>query len=631
MKALRGLGAGAVTPGAALAATLALAIGFGWNRIVSGSVDITYHLQVLDAVRHGGWVPASAKAYMSEIYGYPDLGHRVAAAGTWLGLSDLNALTLIGVFCAALVWFCLLDQARRAGLFVLVAGGLLAIANAALTRVSFGAEIVSNFFYSQMFGEAFALTALVIGQPLLARSRAAYAVFATVAVALCGFTHLIPTLHLAGAAMALLGVEGLRDLIREKRIDWRVAAGIVAIAVAVVAHPSFWGMRVLSTNDGVVGYAVDFSFVELAVAEAGLLFISAWVLIARALSVEPPGPAERAGALLAGLGAAAAAAGLAQMASFILLGEASTYAVNKQAFGIGAMLCLNLPLWITCLVRFRRPAPAWTLALVVLGQSAVAAVIFSLPGVLDVRAVDRLLADTRALRMQRGLERTDILFASANVRPLVSYIVGSASLRRKRDAAAEEVLKAGIPLHTGAVARIATPVGDLYDKPACRQGPPFRGLVVVDAACAALPAAVFKAGGDGAAYLTEGWAAPEAGGVWSLGRWGVVDVPIPPETRAYRNPYAEIAIFGFVPPQSPERKIWVTVGDDPPEQRNLLAFKRSSLVVEHPLTPAQMAKGKLRVVFEIENPVAPASLRLGDDPRLLGIGLEQIRILPRVP
>lgn len=621
--------AGAGIAGMALLSSLALAVVFGWNRILSGSADITYHLQVLDAVRHGGFVPASARAYMGEMFGYPDLGHRVAAAGTWLGLSDLNALTLTGVFCAALVWFCLLDQARRAGVFVLIAGGLLAVAAAALTRISFGAEIVSNFFYSQMFGEAFALTALVLGQPLLARSRSAYGLFSVLAVAVCGCTHLIPTVHLAGASMAVLGVEGLRELIRKQRIDLSVAGGIAAVALAVVANPYTWNMRILSSHDGVVGYGIDFGFIELAVAETTLLGLSAWVLIARALDPEPPASAERAAVLLAALGAAVAAAGLVQMVSFLLLGEASIYAVKKQAFGVASLLCFVLPTWLLGLARQKRPSPAWSLALVVAAQIAIIAALFARPSVLEVPAVDKLLADARALRLARGQERTDILFASGQVPPLVSYVVGSAALRRKRDEAAADVLAGGVPLDIAKVARIATPVGDVYDKPACREGAPMRGLVVVNAACAALPAAVFRAGGNGAAYLTEGWGTPEAGAVWSLGKWGVVDLPIPEEARRYRSPYVEITLFGFVPPQSPERRIWITVADDPPEPHRVLAVKRPRLILAHPLTSAQMAKGTVRVVFEVENPVAPAALGLGDDRRLLGIGLEKIRILPQ--
>jgi hypothetical protein len=613
-----------------LVASLVLAVVCGWNRTVSASADMTYHLQVLDAVRHGGPIPRSAEAYMDIMYTYANLGHRVAAATTWLGMHDLNALIMVSTFSAALIWFCLFDQARRVGAPVLIAGAALSIGNVILTRASFGAEIVYQFFYSQMAGEGFAVAALVMGQPILARARRAYAAYAVLCTILAGCIHLIPALHVAGGAMALLGIEALRDFLRERKIDWALVLAILVMPVALVANPFFWGMRLVSSNDGAVTYNMVFSFTQLTLVELMLLSLSAWVLLAKGLKRDPLDPGDRAAALLAALGAAVAVAALAQVVAYVGFHESSPYAVRKEAFGVFSMLCFAVPLYVAEILKLRRPARPAMLAVVVLAQAAMMTLLFNRPNALDVPAVDRLLADARALRQARGLEKTDILLASSRERPVVNYIVGSAGLRRPRDEVSLEVLLTGYPIHMDRVARIATGVGTVFDRIECREGPPFRGLVVVKASCVSLPAFVFRAGGNGLPYLREGWEGAEQGGVWSNGHRAVVEIPVPEDVRRFPNPWVEVAGFAYLPDRSPSRTVRVSIeGGASAGFTFILAGGRSHAFVL-PLTPEQARARSLRLVFDIQDPVSPASAGEGDDPRLLGFGLDQIRILPEM-
>jgi hypothetical protein len=631
MKLKRALPAEAAVAGLGVLTSLVLALRFGWNRLLSGSVDITYHLQVLDAVRGGGPVPASAKAFMAEMYGYPDIGHRLAAALTWFGIGDLNALVLTGLFFGALAWFCLLDQARRAGMLVLAVGALLSVGNGYLTRASFGAEIVGNFFFSQAVGEGFALAALTLGQPILRRSPRGYAAYAVLATLIAGGMHTIPALHVAGAAAALLALDAGRRLIRERRFDWALPIALVAIPAAIVANPYFASMRRNSSNDGAVGYAMEIGLGLLGGAELLLLALSAFVLVRRLLDGREAGPAERASAWLAAVGAAVAAAGLLQFLVWFGLHQSSPYAIKKEAFGVFSLLAFLLPLALTELPRLHWPAPPWGPAIVVAGQFAVVGVMFSAPPGVDVQRMDRLLADLREVRAARGLDQSDILFVSDKARPLVSYAVSAAALRRKRDEAAFEVLETGIPLRTEDVAWVATPIGDLYDKPACRDGrPPVHGIVVVRAACAAPPVADFRAGGDGAAYLKSGWSLPERGGVWSVGKRAVVELPIPAEAKAYRAPWLQIGAFGFLPESSPNRTVRVSVAGDAAEVFTFRPENAHVHIFALPIPPAAMVGDTLEVVFEIENPITPREAGTGEDDRPLGIGLERMRLLPTV-
>jgi hypothetical protein len=608
--------------------SLVLAAAFAWGRLASRSVDLAFHLQMLDAVRGGGLAPW-VKDYMVVTWAYPNLSHRLAAALTWAGVGDFNALGLVACASAALAWFILLDQARRTGLVVLAAGFGLGIVNAVVLRAGFGGEVVGNFFYPQLVGEAFALLLLAPASGLLPGRRLAFAAVAAAGTAVCGCLHLVPTLHLAGAALALLGMEALRDLLQKRRLDWRLPAGMAAIAAAVVGNPYFWLMRRLSANDGGIGFGIELGLPLLAGAEIVLLVLSGLVLLLRLQPAETDGPAPRASALLAALGAAAAAAGLAQLLAYTLLGEGSPYAVKKHAFAVFTLLGFLLPLAAVELRRAARPAPSWSLWLAAAGQAVLVATLFSGPSPIDVPAADRLLAEARALRAARGEPVSNILFVSESTGALLSYIVSTAALHRRADAAANEALQTGFPLHHDTVSTVATRPGDLYDRPECREPSPSRRIVLVRADCASPRGVSFKTGGQGGGFLREGWSVPEPGGVWTDGRRAVVELPLPPQTARYRQPWLEVGGFGLVAPQSPERRVRVRVEQEPWQGFTYRQGVALYHVFALPLPADAARRGKVRIEVEVENPVSPAELGSVKDDRRLGFGLEQIRVLPR--
>jgi hypothetical protein len=615
---------------------LALAALLSANRMLSLSVDSSYHLQVMEVVRHAFIIPLQGHEWMAEMAYYPKLSHRFAGLFATLGWSHLNALLMAGVLSAAVVWVCLFEQARRISLIYLVLALGLTVANIYVTRAAFGGELIDNFFFPQIVGEGVNLLALTVAVALLPRSRQAYVVFATAAVAFCGCFHLVPTLQLAGALMAMLGVVWLRDILRTRKFEPVGLAGLLTIPAAIVLNPFFSKMRFIAGNNGSLNLAAPISMEALAAVSGLLLALSAWVLLAELLRPAEEGEdaeGDTAALMFAGLGAACGAAMLAQYAMLKLTGDGSHYAVMKHAFGVFGALAFVAPLWGLTVLRRRRiaaPRPRWPLALglVLVAQTIVMLCLFLRPSVFDVRRVNAVMEDIRQVRVTRGLSGDAAMFSAAGLPPITTYMGTIAMLQSAHGANVLSLMADGRPDRAGDVPHIVTLVGDAYDKAGCREGAPIGSVVVVSGPCLEPPSLRFKAGEKGAAYLREGWSEPELGGVWANGRRSVVEAPVEPWQRGLKNPRLEVAMFAFLPTPDATRTVIVSVPGAPPER---FVFNRQSAishVYSLPLTAEALSGSTLRVTIETPDAQTPKSLGLGEDTRLLGAGLEAMRIAP---
>ena len=612
------------------------------DRMLSMSVDSSYHLQVMEVVRHAFLIPPSAESWMAEMAYYPKLSHRFAGLFATLGWHHLNALLMAGVLSAAVVWACLFEQARRVSLTFLGASAALTVVNIYLTRGAYGAELINNFFFPQIVGQGVALLSLVTGVALLPRSRPAYVLFATAAVGFCGCFHLVPTLQLAGALMAMLGVVWLRDILRERRYDPVGFAGLLTIPAAIFLNPFYAKMRYIAHNNGSLNLGADISLEMLAAFSILLVALSAWVLLVELLRpVDDPDKAQSDGAALmfAALGAACGAAMLAQYAVFKVLHDGSEYAVLKHSFGVFGLLAFVVPLWGLTVLGVRADMfetladeRRWTIGVggAFAAQTAVMLCLFLRPSVMDVPRINAIMEDIRQVRVTRGLSGEQVMFSAADVPPIITYMGTIAMLQSPHGGNVLSLMDDGRPDRAGDVPYLITLAGDAYDKAGCRSGPAVGLVVVVTGACLEPPSLAFKAGGSGAPYLREGWAGPESGGVWSNGRHSVVELPVADWQRALKAPQLEVATFAFIPPESPKRTVTVSVPGGPSQTFNydLKTVVRHDFVLQLP--PEALKGPVLRVFIDSPDAQSPKSLGLGDDPRIMGAGLETMRIVDAV-
>lgn len=609
------------------------------NRMLSLSVDSSYHLQVMEVVRHAFIIPLQGHEWMAEMAYYPKLSHRFAGLFATLGWQHLNALLMAAVLSAAVAWACLFEQARRVSLTFLALGLALSLVNIYVTRAVIGGEVIDNFFFPQIVGEGVNLIALSIAVSLLGRSRQAYVLFAVAAVAFCGCFHLVPTLQLAGALMAMLGVTWLRDVLRTRKFEPVGLAGLIAIPAAIVLNPFFSKMRFIAGNNGSVNLKTDLSLEALAAFSALLVALSAWVLLVHLLKPVDDTDSEESDTsalMFASLGAACGAAMLAQYAVFKILHDGSHYAVLKHSFGVFSLLAFVVPLWGLTVLGVRG-APAeeglgkvrWPVGagLAAVAQTVIMLALFLHPSVMDVPKINAIMEDIRQVRITRGLHGEQAMYTADTPTPITTYMGTIAMLQSPHGANVLSLMADGRPDRAGDVPYIVTLAGDAYDKPGCRSGKPIGLVVVVSGACLEPPSFRFKQGAPGAAFLREGWSAPELGGVWADGKRSTVEIPIADWQRNLKSPVLEVAMFAFLPSPDSKRTVIVSVPGGTPER---FQFDRQNAISHGYVLPlsAEALKGStLLVTIETPDAATPKSLGLSTDTRMLGAGLEAMRIV----
>jgi hypothetical protein len=132
-------------------------------------------------------------------------------------------------------------------------------------------------------------------------------------------------------------------------------------------------------------------------------------------------------------------------------------------------------------------------------------------------------------------------------------------------------------------------------------------------------------GSDGAGALVRGWGEAEAWGTWSIDRESTMRVEIPP------NGGREVVRLGLryraIPfPDGTPRLVRCTVGEATLHEWQ---FSRSNaqgdLVIE---IPAVFAGERVDLTLVNLNPKSPAELGVSADERRLGLGVEEIRLIP---
>lgn len=342
-------------------AGLSAAVLFAISKVFSGSVDLANHYALVHWIYGHLSLPSAPDPYLGDMAYYPPGSHALAAIVGRLVGSPMLGMQLVAFTAVAVIWLAiagmlgLLPGIRRwVALVVLALVLLLAAPNGPLPIELHGWEIIGNYFFAQVVGQAVFWVAL-LWTAWCARRRLS---FAWVVWPLAIVTLLCTQVHLVGAfeTLGLLWLVSIKEtvmLIRQgaklsaKSLVPIVAAGVVSVLLA--ASPGFAAMRKLSQNDGSlpipglssVGRMLALAIVVLVVS-AALLF---WSRTQRLRGTQSGRITE-----VLSFGAIAVAIPCLAQAAMLSGGEGSAYAVKKYAFALVTMLVVELCLSIALLV-----------------------------------------------------------------------------------------------------------------------------------------------------------------------------------------------------------------------------------------------------------------------------------------
>lgn len=136
----------------------------------------------------------------------------------------------------------------------------------------------------------------------------------------------------------------------------------------------------------------------------------------------------------------------------------------------------------------------------------------------------------------------------------------------------------------------------------------------------------FATGGLASSYQLAGWSNPEHWGTWSIGKAASLDIPIDPTLRTGLR--IACVVMAFVTEANPEQAVTIAI-DGHVIERWVFTMGDNRRLRYATIPIALLARqNPIRIDFLIRHPISPKEMGISDDPRLLGIGIEEMVLEP---
>jgi hypothetical protein len=138
---------------------------------------------------------------------------------------------------------------------------------------------------------------------------------------------------------------------------------------------------------------------------------------------------------------------------------------------------------------------------------------------------------------------------------------------------------------------------------------------------------VFKSEGNSPLYTADGWSNPEEWGRWTDGREASLNIPLDTATLAPESDLILTAeLQAFVSENHPSQTFVIKANGTRIEDGAFnLGTPSHEITATIPASVARM-KTPLQVTITLENPISPARVGVSNDNRMLGLGLQRLRI-----
>ncbi|MDP9154915.1 MAG: hypothetical protein M3O74_11780 [Pseudomonadota bacterium] len=626
------------------------------NQIWSQSVDLAHHYALITRLFDSGTVVVP-DASLGEMTFYPRLSHRTAASlGALFGSPIMGMqLAAMGSMIAAWVGICtmLSSFGGQVRIRALLLFAVLLNANRLVFKLDiFGSELVNNYFFSQLFAQAAMICALAVAL-LLDRARVPvwirYA-FLIVAILVIESAHLLPALEL----LICMGVLVLSDLIevwtdkrpaiRKRFYIYAAVSGIalVGTAVAVVVHPTFSAMRMISENNGDLTVH-RFSSLTSLVILAVVVVISSVLLL---LGWQAAPTAIRRDILpLKYFGSFGLSASLLFMLQCIALhfGQGSEYACKKYGVALATILLIQVALHLVARFSLSTQPFKW------LANRRLAAAEIMLPGViialaffspvprhpeLTVAELHKLEVQTREIAALSAKQVSPLPTIAVHLptnRPMLDYMYTIAVFKAPRNQMVMHILaNRGPSDYSNLYAVVTTKDDATYDDKACRLPWSTADLVAIDAAChrkTERAAAFcrsdfdFTKPGSVSPLMLSGFSAMEESGTWTEGRDASFKCELPP-SDAFKPTRVEVVTSAFV---SGSRQQHMTVSSNASTTTQAATFKSAGEIQTITLPLTQSNSGWLSLRFSLPDAISPKEVGMSTDDRPLGLSVKAIR------
>ncbi|WP_074816993.1 hypothetical protein [Pseudomonas syringae] len=468
--------------------------------LFSQSVDLAHHYALAYRIAENFNLTSSNDPTLGEMNYYPRLSHIAAAIVGWPLHSTFLGLQIVSLLSLAIIWgayiYMLSTLPRRVATVSTVALVLLLVLNRYAFKFDVhGAEIVGNYFYSQLVGQAVALLSIAVAIFLEVRKgRGTAYVFLVGVIAFNTGVHLLPTLELLGLLGGLVAFNGYLNFAEKKSGIGGILASFLIPAAGlcgVLLNPAFSAMRKISENDGALDFAnISYPTGVTVLCLAGMVssIVLLWLHVRNKTML-----GYTAIKYLALYGGAVSCLCLLQMV-LVKFGMGSDYAVKKYVFGMVSYLVVALAVmsaYFFCKRHVSKLDVSFNRSFLYALFTAVSFCV-----VFNTSLIPRERHDVSDLvQMEKKLDvmasqvptinngKDDVVIGLNGLSPVFDYLYSIAVFKTKREVAIPDVLVANNVRDYAGYNRVVTSAGvSKYSIEQCKVSS-GKDIVVMDAGC----------------------------------------------------------------------------------------------------------------------------------------------------
>lgn len=637
---------------------IAVAVGLlylTFNNIWSQSADLANHYALVSRLMddHGRLI--SPDPSLGEMLVYPRASHLLAAGiGHFLN-SAIAGLQIAATASLLLVWiaiaYILAAFPWRARLVSLTTLGIVLLINRLFFKLQvFGQEIVSDFFFAQLAGQAALLCVLAIALRFERRSISRWVQYGFLITSILAieWIHLLPALEGLGVLALFLLSDTLDDLRSISSLQARVKSLFiscilfVACSLAVLTHPTFKVMRTISENNGILRLTRFDSIGSILSLALVVAILSALLLISWQRSSSDTRRDRLPVKYLAAFGLTVSGLSVAQWAA-LHFGLGSEYACKKYIYALATLLLIEAVLLIVERSLFargqqREPVEGLTKVLdVVLVSVFVLVAFFSITprhGALSLKAIRDVETSVRIVAASSPQSSGDKPLVAIHLpmeNPLLDYMFSTAVLRTPRDAMVMAILLNKRPASFESVSKIVTARNDpTYDVPKCRMPGSTETISVIETRCYLTEKQWnvtcrdnFDLTSAGAIHpsMLIGFSSAEPNGTWTDGRDASFKCEVPKDGN-FHPKQVEITGMGFVTANRRQR-VTATVAGTTSTQTVDFSYPGETKVITLPVHVRD--NEWLSIQLSLPDALSPEQAGLSADSRVLGMQVKDIR------
>ncbi|EPF65038.1 hypothetical protein [Pseudomonas syringae] len=603
----------------------------------SQSVDLAHHYALAYRIAENFNLINSNDPTLGEMNYYPRLSHIVAAIVGWPLHSTFLGLQIVSLLSLAALWgafiYMLNTLPRRVATASTVALVLLLVVNKYAFHFDVhGGEIVGNYFYSQLVGQAVAILGMAVAVFLeVRRGRGTAYVFLVGVIAINTGFHLLPTLELLGLLGGLILFNAYSDFLDKKLSIPAAVASLLIPLVAlggVVLNPAFSSMRKISENDGTLSF-VNITYPTGIATLCVLGVILSVVMLTLHLKNKPMlgYPAVK---YLAIYGAAVSCLCLLQMV-LVKYGMGSDYAVKKYVYGIVTHLFISLAILLGFMFCRKGAEDAETSNNYSLPYALFVAVSFYAvfnASIQTLEAYDfselvQLEKKLDALALQLPANESgenNVVIGLEGKSPIIDYLFSISIFKTQRELAISDVLINHSLQDYAKYSRVITSSGDKkYDTEECRTFS-GAGVSVTSASCLSERAdessycrgrVDFSTSGILGQRRLKGFGAAENIGTWIVGKKAEFNCIV----DAQRPSLMVIDWTPFVSSKHPKQAVKVLINGVEQYSSVLTTSAETTTEIKLPALDAD----KMVVTFLTPDSVSPQQIGVSEDKRPLSV------------